>query len=112
MKLHQLIIILIALGADVGLSVTINTPPHSQRTVLGHYFHLPYGTVTGLAFYPSHFDVLRVVKIRQVTKFVYPYPLNGCIRIDRIVNFGNLWRYTFLSIHVVDIGMAVHTDIC
>jgi hypothetical protein len=62
-KLNQFVVIHIAFGGNLGLSVAINTPTHGQSAVLAYNFHFLNRAVAGLALYPTHSYVLSMVKV-------------------------------------------------
>jgi len=69
-----LFIIFIATHLNVRCAVTFYTPTHGKGGMLGHDLHLLNGAVTGLTCYPGNGNVLRMVKISEVGKVMYPDP--------------------------------------
>jgi hypothetical protein len=62
-KLNQFVIIHIAFGGNLSLSVAINTPSHGQGAVLSYDFHFLNLAVTGLTLYSTYSYVLGMVEV-------------------------------------------------
>jgi hypothetical protein len=62
-KLNQFVVIHIAFGGNLSLSVAIDTPTHSQGAVLSYDFHFLNRAVTGLTFYSTYSNVLGMVEV-------------------------------------------------
>jgi hypothetical protein len=63
-KLNQFVVIHIAFGGNLSLSVAINTPTHGQGTVLSYDFHFLNRAVASLTLYSTYCHVLGMVEVR------------------------------------------------